>query len=476
MRGVSVGRTSLAVVYAVQFLDALGFALLMPILPFYLKTLDGYSYQYRGLWYGGVTGAYSFGQLLGSGVLGVLSDRMGRKPVLVCGLLGGAGLMVYTAFAPSVIHLLAARFLAGLSAGTGGVCGAYISDVTAKDVRSKYMGLLGAMVGLGLIAGPGLGGLVASLAGVRTAFRYLALGSSGMLFVTALGSVRLFNEPPDEAVGSAASVASVASLQRTLAINSASAVAGAEGEPLLPVASKSRAGAGRRVRITPALFAKLMRSRSVLLLCISSFMYACLFVAFEIATPLYLIATFDISAGHVGLLFTVVGVVLIIVQAGFFSRIMRGVGGPRRLVVGALLCLSVPVSVALPFQPTLLTFALLTVLLIIGQALVVPSLAVMASVLSEGANGTVLGVRRSFVSAARAIGPLAVGALYDTSATAILPHAIRHHHHILPYWVGAVCGLFSAACAFGISRAAVSLAADPAPDDEDAARDGSESD
>ena len=499
---------ALGVVYTIQFLDAAGLAIFMPLLPFYLETLPGYSRSSRGLQYGAVLGAYALGQLVGSTVLGVASDTLGRKPVLLGGLFASSGFMVYTGLAPNVAQLILARSLAGMGAGTGGVCGAYVSDVTDVRARPKAMALLGACVGLGLIIGPGIGGSVASFTSIKTAFRSLALGSAGMLLLTCGAASLWFREPkpPKQSITTSPNVSrsinginpgingdivvdvdptnptdptnpdtkrsqqwlapppSLPSLHRTF---SAPDIKGADEEqPLLgersqtigPASTAARSPAtatsgGERPRMSVRVFCGLMKDRSILMLCLSSAAYAFLFVAFEITTPLYLIAAFHVSAAHIGFLFTAVGAILIVVQVGFFSLALRVAKGPKTLVASTLMLLSIPAMASLPLAPSLIVFIVLTTGLMIGHALIVPSLSVMASYLSQNAHGTVLGVRRSFVAFSRAIGPLSFGILYDVHNAPVIPHAISsHHHHVLPFWVGALCGLFSLLFALLISK------------------------
>ncbi len=155
----------LLVVILTVFLDLVGFGITIPLLPFYVKSMSttGRAADITGL----LIGSYSLAQALATPWLGRLSDRYGRRSVILLSLLGNAASMVL--FALAVHHkvlalLFVSRILAGVTAGNLGACQAAIADVTEKSERATAMGRLGAGIGLGLIAGPFIGGQTGNIA------------------------------------------------------------------------------------------------------------------------------------------------------------------------------------------------------------------------------------------------------------------------------------------------------------------------
>ena len=144
----------LFVIFITLFVNLVGFGIIIPLLPFYAQTF-GASPMVIGLLFA----SFSVSQLIASPVLGDLSDRWGRRPVLIFSLLGTVVSFAMLAMAHSLAMLFAARIVDGLSGGNITTARAYIADVTAEEDRARAFGILGAAFGLGFIVGPGLGGL-----------------------------------------------------------------------------------------------------------------------------------------------------------------------------------------------------------------------------------------------------------------------------------------------------------------------------
>jgi MFS transporter, DHA1 family, tetracycline resistance protein len=142
----------LAIIFLTIFVNLVGFGIIIPLLPFYAETF-GASPLVIGLLFA----SFSLSQLVASPILGGLSDRWGRRPVLIFSLLGTVVSFVMLALAGSLAMLFAARIVDGLSGGNIATARAYIADITAEGDRAKAFGLLGAAFGLGFIVGPGLG-------------------------------------------------------------------------------------------------------------------------------------------------------------------------------------------------------------------------------------------------------------------------------------------------------------------------------
>ncbi len=146
----------LIVIYAAIALDAVGIGLVFPILP---RLLEAVTHSHNIAAYVGImTALYAFMQLIFAPMLGALSDRLGRRPVLLISMAGAAINYVIMAFAPQLWLLLLGRAIAGLTSANVSVATAYLTDISAEDTRARRFGLMGAMFGAGFIIGPVLGG------------------------------------------------------------------------------------------------------------------------------------------------------------------------------------------------------------------------------------------------------------------------------------------------------------------------------
>ena len=148
----------LPIIFLTIFVNLVGFGIIIPLLPFYAQTF-GASPLVIGLLFA----SFSLSQLVASPILGDLSDRWGRRPILIFSLLGTVVSFVMLALATSLSMLFAARIVDGLSGGNITTARAYIADITTEENRAKAFGLLGAAFGLGFIVGPGLGAALSHL-------------------------------------------------------------------------------------------------------------------------------------------------------------------------------------------------------------------------------------------------------------------------------------------------------------------------
>ncbi|KWK52863.1 MFS transporter [Burkholderia stagnalis] len=145
-------------ILATVLLDAIGVGLVMPILPGLLRSLAGMGST--DTHYGVLLALYAFAQFLCAPLLGALSDRFGRRPVLLASLAGAALDYLLMAYAPTLAWLYAGRSIAGITGASVAVATAYVTDVTAEPDRARRFGQLGAVMGIGFIAGPLIGGLL----------------------------------------------------------------------------------------------------------------------------------------------------------------------------------------------------------------------------------------------------------------------------------------------------------------------------
>ncbi|WP_338730031.1 MFS transporter [Haladaptatus sp. DJG-WS-42] len=145
-------RRTISIVFAVVFLDLLGFGIIIPILPFYVRAFGA-----NELVIGLLAASYSAMQFMFAPILGQLSDRRGRRPVILLSVLGSAIAWTLFGLAEGLFLLFVSRMLAGAMGGNIAAAQAYVADVTPPEERAKSLGLLGAAFGLGFIFGPGIG-------------------------------------------------------------------------------------------------------------------------------------------------------------------------------------------------------------------------------------------------------------------------------------------------------------------------------
>ena len=146
-------KAVLGIIFLTVFLDLVGFGIVLPLLPFYASDMGA-----TPLMVGLIISSYSAMQFLFSPVWGALSDRLGRRPLLILGLFGSAVSYIVFGLADTIGVLLASRVIAGIMGANIPVAQAYIADSTTVEGRARGMGLIGAAFGLGFIFGPAIGG------------------------------------------------------------------------------------------------------------------------------------------------------------------------------------------------------------------------------------------------------------------------------------------------------------------------------
>jgi MFS transporter, DHA1 family, tetracycline resistance protein len=181
----------LIVILGVVLLDSIGIGLIFPILPSLLKELTGNGEI--STFYGLILALYAAMQFLFAPILGMLSDRIGRRPVLVVSLAGAAIDYLIMAFTPTLWVLVVGRIIAGITSANMSIAGAYIADITEEKDRAKRFGLMGATFGIGFIIGPILGG-TASLYWLHAPF-LIAAALNGLNLVLALLFLKESRQP-----------------------------------------------------------------------------------------------------------------------------------------------------------------------------------------------------------------------------------------------------------------------------------------
>ncbi|MGO4919888.1 TCR/Tet family MFS transporter [Maribacter spongiicola] len=167
-------KTALLFIFITILVDVIGIGIILPIIPDLIMELTGEGNHMAiiyGMW---LTTAFAGMQFLFSPVLGEISDRFGRRPILLLALLGLSVDYMIHAWAPTITWLFLGRFLAGITGASFTVASAYIADVSTKENKAKNFGLIGAAFGIGFIIGPGIGGFFGEI-NIRLPF-YIAAG------------------------------------------------------------------------------------------------------------------------------------------------------------------------------------------------------------------------------------------------------------------------------------------------------------
>lgn len=156
-------RLALTFIFATVTLDAIGIGLIFPVMPQLIEDVTGGTLSQAALWGGLLATSFAVMQFLFGPFLGALSDRFGRRPVLLISLAVMAVDYIVLALAPTVVLLLAARIVAGIAAATHSTAAAFIADITPPEDRGRRFGLIGAGFGVGFVLGPVIGGLLATI-------------------------------------------------------------------------------------------------------------------------------------------------------------------------------------------------------------------------------------------------------------------------------------------------------------------------
>lgn len=350
-------RSPLFVLFLTVFIDLIGFGIVIPILPLYAEH-----FQASPVTIGWLTGIYSGMQIIFTPILGKLSDRFGRRPVLFVSIVGTAIGFALMGLAHGLPLLFAARILAGITGGNIAIPQAYIADVTAPEKRSRAMGMIGAAFGLGFTFGPLIGGVMS-----RISYSAPFFFSAGLAVVNAALVYLILPE----------------SLSRERRVQPH------EEASMLEV---FRHGRGAMFGIVVAT-------------------YFFLIAGFSIMTTLFALFTekrFGYDAQANGYMFGFVGVVSVIVQGGMIGRLIKMFGEVALARAGMILT---TVSLALlPTSNTLFVLLLVSAGLAAGSGFASPPLSGLASQMIEPSwQGRALGVLQSAGSSARLLGPLLGG-------------------------------------------------------------------
>jgi MFS family permease len=360
-------RRALVVLFAIVFINLVGFGLVVPLLPFFGSSLQAEPWQVALMF-----SAYSIGQFFAEPFWGRLSDRIGRKPVLLITVCANAVGYLMLAFVPNIWLAIAVRLFTGLGAGNVSTVQGYVADVTPPEKRAGRMGLIGAAFGAGFIAGPGLSGLLVQEDMGRLGYQLPIFAACGLAALAALGTVFLLKE----------------SLARR------------EGPP--PPREPFLSGV-RQAAENPVV------SRVIVV----TLIYMAAFSGMESTFGLWTGVRFDLGAREVAFSFMAVGIVSVLCQSLLTGRLARRFGESRVLAGGCLLFglgligqMLSPVGWAVPVAMAVGAF---------GMAMTMPNISAMISRASPpDRQGAMLGLNMAASSSGRIVGPIVAGAMFSS--------------------------------------------------------------
>jgi MFS transporter, DHA1 family, tetracycline resistance protein len=355
----------MAILLLIVFIDLIGFGIVIPLLPYYALKFSASPLEVTAM-----MACYSFAQFFASPIWGRLSDRVGRRPVLLVSLTCSVLSYLWLGFADALWMLFAARLLAGAGAGNISAAQAYITDVTDEKNRAKGMGMIGASFGLGFTLGPAIGGLLA---------------------------------------GSDASAATLSRPAFAAAILSAVALVLAVILLKESLAPENRSTAARpgRLALAQDAFARPQLRHLIILF----FLTTIAFAGMESTFALWANSGFGWGPQQVGFLFFYIGIVLVVVQGGLVGRLSRSLGEQRMALTGSVLL--VLGLAGLPFSTDLPRLLVDMALLAAGFGILNPAVTSLVSrAAGSDERGGILGVNQSGQSLARILGPLIGGLVY----------------------------------------------------------------
>jgi len=370
---MQANKKQLFTIFLIIFIDLLGFGLIIPIVPFYLQEFIKDPEKIGQTIALLITAAAAM-QFIFNPIWGRLSDRIGRRPILLMSMSGMAVSHVFFALAPTLPLLFLSRMLTGIFAGTVPTAMAYISDITSEEERAKGMGLVGAAFGLGFILGPATGGILADVGGFR-----LPLFGAAVLSASAL----------------------------TLAFFT-----------LKETVDTSNPSKRDYRRFNLANLVRAFNHPTLGILFLIFFIVNLAFSNLETVFALYIDKVFNYTTKEAGYFFAMIGVISATVQGVFIGRFSKKFG-EKKLITASLFVLGLS-FILLPISKIVVLFTIFMAFIAFSLGLHNPS---VTSLISKNATkeeqGGVLGINQSFSALGRIIGPLWAGFFFDRFGTGI---------------------------------------------------------
>jgi multidrug resistance protein len=361
------------VLMATVFIDMMGFAMVLPLLPFYADRFGASAWEV-----GLLIAMYSVAQLLSAPLWGRMSDRYGRRPLILAGLIAAGCAYIVFGLAQSLWMLFLCRFVQGMGGGTTGVVQAYVADLVPPQERARALGWITAATSAGVMLGPALGSLATHIGPWAPGFLAALLCA-----VNVLSARRWLIEPPVQA--------------RTAA----------------------KRGSSRE------MFVSILRHPSTQL-ALPIWIYALgmmAFMAMNAVLALFLKNRFGVTEQTIGWFYAYVGGISVVMRAVLLGPAVRrfGEGGVVRLGVTSL---AIGLT-AIPLTRSIGVLGLAVLFIPVGTALLFPATSSIVSALAPRAStGQALGVQQSFGGVARLVGPIVAGALFEIGDS-------------VPFWAGA---------------------------------------
>lgn len=363
-------RSSLLVLFLTVFIDLIGFGMVIPFLSFYARE-----YGASGVTVGAVVGIYSIMQFFFAPIWGRMSDRIGRRPVILISLTASCLGYLLFGFARGLPLLFASRIIAGAGGANIGTAQAYIADTTTPENRAKGMGIIGAAFGMGFILGPPLSGILSAI-GIH---HHLAgnllpgLSAAGLSFGALLIALMVLGEskPPD---------------------------------------LKPRSGLPPQFDAT--VWKSMMHHRVIFAIILGLFLTLLAVAGMETSVTLHARDRFHFQQLDLAYFFLFMGVIVATIQGGLIGRLARAVGEKALVAIG-----TASFTIGLALVPLMFRVSLLYVvafLIAIGQGLTYPSLtSLITKASSPSEHGSMLGLASGIGSLARFLGPIVSGFFYD---------------------------------------------------------------
>ena len=359
-------RSPLFLMALTIFIDFAGFGLILPLLPFWAEHL-GANPTEIGL----ILTIYALAQFIFTPILGSLSDRFGRKPIIIGSLLIEAFSLALTGFAGSLVVLLIARFIGGIGASNIGSAQAVVSDVTPSEGRARGMGMIGAAIGLGFVIGPAVGGILSPIGPAVPFIVAMVVAIINALLV-------LFFLPETHKV-------------REISKTNAS---------------------GEQTDILPSGLGQLLRNKTLIRLIVINLLFTTAFTSMEAVFALFSQHMFGWTAKENGYVFAYVGLIIVIIQGGLIGQLVK-LFGEQKLLIAGLLMLALGLAL-LPLSSTLAVMLIALGILSAGNGAVTPTASALLSLTSpRDAQGKVLGLSQGIASLGRIVGPLIAGSIYS---------------------------------------------------------------
>ena len=359
----------MVVLFLVVVIDLIGFGIIIPLLPFFAEHYQASPFQV-----GLLMAVYSLTQFVAAPFWGRLSDRIGRRPVLLFSLAGAILAYLWLGVAEELWALFAARAVGGFMAGNISAAFAYVADITTRETRAKGMGVIGAAFALGFTIGPAIGGILAGSDPHNADFQSPAFAAAGLsAFALILGIFTLKESLSDE-------------IKKRIA------------EKPKEIQSKQ--------------FQIALKKPNIRLLLILSFLAVFAFAGIEATFALWSRRQYGWGPEQNGYLFALIGFSGALLQGGLIGRMSKRFGEANLIVQGSI-ALTLGIGL-IPFATELWMLIIVMLIAVYGFSVISPSLNGLISLeTDEEDQGGMMGVARSATTLARVGGPAWAGTLFS---------------------------------------------------------------